>query len=33
MGFCSDADYEEFFRSVPEFEKMLARSGVQLIKY
>jgi len=33
MGFCSDADYEEFFRSVPEFEKMLARSGIRLIKY
>ena len=33
MGFCSDAEYEEFFRTVPEFEKMLARSGVQLIKY
>ncbi len=33
MGFCTDAQYEEFFRSVPEFEKMLARSGIQLIKY
>ncbi|HEX6829271.1 MAG TPA: polyphosphate kinase 2 [Burkholderiales bacterium] len=33
MGFCSDEDYEEFFRSVPEFEKMLIRSGIQLIKY
>ena len=33
MGFCSDDDYEEFFRSVPEFERMLVRSGVQLIKY
>lgn len=33
MGFCSDEQYEEFFRSVPEFEKMLARSGIQLIKY
>ena len=33
MGFCSDAEYEEFFRSVPEFEKMLARSGIQIIKY
>lgn len=33
MGFCSDAEYEEFFRSVPEFEKMLVRSGVQIIKY
>src|SRR5262245_32389630 len=26
MGFCSDAEYEEFFRSVPEFERMLVRS-------
>jgi polyphosphate kinase 2 len=33
MGFCNDAEYEEFFRSVPEFEKMLVRSGIQLIKY
>lgn len=33
MGFCSDADYEEFFRSVPEFERMLVRSGIKLIKY
>jgi polyphosphate kinase 2 len=33
MGFCNDQEYEEFFRSVPEFEKMLVRSGVQLIKY
>jgi polyphosphate kinase 2 len=33
MGFCNDAQYEEFFRSVPEFERMLARSGIQLIKY
>ncbi len=33
MGFCSDTEYEEFFRSVPEFEKMLVRSGIQLIKY
>jgi polyphosphate kinase len=33
MGFCTDEQYEEFFRSVPEFEKMLARSGVQLLKY
>ncbi|MDF1485748.1 polyphosphate kinase 2 [Ramlibacter sp. H39-3-26] len=33
MGFCTDAEYEEFFRSVPEFEKMLARSGIQLVKY
>jgi polyphosphate kinase 2 len=33
MGFCTDDQYEEFFRSVPEFEKMLVRSGIQLIKY
>ncbi len=33
MGFCNDDQYEEFFRSVPEFERMLARSGIQLIKY
>ena len=33
MGFCSDAEYEEFFRSVPDFERMLVRSGIRLIKY
>ncbi|HEY1151487.1 MAG TPA: polyphosphate kinase 2 [Pseudoduganella sp.] len=33
MGFCTDAEYEEFFQSVPEFERMLVRSGIQLIKY
>jgi len=33
MGFCNDEEYEEFFRSVPEFEKMLVRSGIRLIKY
>jgi len=33
MGFCSDAEYEEFFRSVPEFERMLVRSGIVLLKY
>ena len=33
MGFCSDADVEEFFRTVPEFERMLVRSGIILIKY
>ena len=33
MGFCTDEQYEEFFRSVPEFERMLVRSGVQVIKY
>ena len=33
MGFCTDDEYEEFFRSVPEFEKMLTRSGIQVLKY
>ena len=33
MGFCTDAQYEEFFESVPEFERMLVRSGIRLIKY
>jgi polyphosphate kinase len=33
MGFCSDAEYWEFLRSVPEFERMLVRSGIQLVKY
>jgi len=33
MGFCTDAQYEEFFRTVPELEKMLVSSGVQIIKY
>ena len=33
MGFCNDDEYEEFFRTVPEFEKMLVRSGIILIKY
>ncbi len=33
MGFCTDDEYEEFFRSVPEFEKMLVRSGISLHKY
>jgi polyphosphate kinase len=31
MGFCSDAEYWEFLRSVPEFERMLSRSGIQLV--
>src|SRR5690554_6378691 len=30
MGFRDDAEYEEFFRSTPEFERMLVRSGIQL---
>lgn len=33
MGFCTDAEYEEFLRSCPEFERMLVRSGILLIKY
>jgi len=33
MGFCGEDDVEEFFRSVPEFERMLIRSGVILLKY
>ncbi|HVI51790.1 MAG TPA: polyphosphate kinase 2 [Candidatus Sulfotelmatobacter sp.] len=33
MGFCSDDEVEEFFRSVPEFERMLVRSGIILLKY
>ena len=33
MGFCSDAEYREFLRSCPEFERMLIRSGITLIKY
>ncbi len=33
MGFCTDEDSEEFFRSVPDFERMLVRSGIILIKY
>jgi hypothetical protein len=28
MGFCTEDDVEEFFRSVPEFERMLVRSGI-----
>ncbi|WP_299348819.1 polyphosphate kinase 2 [uncultured Maritalea sp.] len=33
MGFCTDEEYHEFFRSCPEFERMLVRSGIQVIKY
>jgi polyphosphate kinase 2 len=33
MGFCNEDDVEEFFRTVPEFEKMLIRSGIVLVKY
>jgi polyphosphate kinase len=33
MGFCSDSEYSEFLRSCPEFERMLVRSGIILVKY
>ncbi|MBJ7454140.1 MAG: polyphosphate kinase 2 [Blastococcus sp.] len=33
MGFCTDEEYVEFLRSCPEFERMLVRSGIVLIKY
>ncbi len=33
MGFATEADVEEFFRSCPEFERMLVRSGIIVIKY
>ena len=33
MGFCTDDEYRDFMRTCPEFERMLVRSGVQLIKY
>jgi polyphosphate kinase len=33
MGFCTDAEYEEFMRTCPEFERMLVRSGIALVKY
>jgi polyphosphate kinase len=33
MGFCTPAEVEEFFRTVPDFERMLVRSGIVLIKY
>jgi polyphosphate kinase 2 len=33
MGFCTDEEYREFLRSCPEFERMLMRSGITLIKY
>ncbi len=33
MGFCTDEEYQEFLRSCPEFERMLVRSGIILIKY
>jgi polyphosphate kinase 2 len=33
MGFCTDAEYDEFLRQVPEFERQLVRSGVHLFKF
>jgi polyphosphate kinase 2 len=33
MGFCTDEEYKEFLHSCPEFERMLVRSGITLIKY
>lgn len=33
MGFCTEAEYQEFMRSCPEFEHMLVRSGIILVKY
>jgi len=33
MGFCTEEDVAEFFRSCPEFERMLVRSGITLVKY
>ena len=33
MGFCTREELDEFFRSVPEFERMLVRSGIILVKY
>lgn len=33
MGFCTEEEVQEFFRTVPDFERMLVRSGITLIKY
>lgn len=33
MGFCTDDEYEEFLRAVPEFERMLLNSGILLVKF
>ncbi len=33
MGFCTEEEYQDFLLSCPEFERMLVRSGIQLIKY
>jgi polyphosphate kinase 2 len=33
MGFCTDAEYKEFLRQVPEFERMLVRQGIHVFKF
>ena len=33
MGFCTDEEYEDFFKSAPAFERLLVRSGIVLVKY
>ena len=33
MGFCTEEEYREFLRSCPEFERMLVRSGIMVVKY
>lgn len=33
MGFCNDAEYQEFMRQAPEFERMMVRNGIHLIKF
>ena len=33
MGFCTDEEYDEFMRTCPQFERMLVRSGIVLVKY
>jgi polyphosphate kinase 2 (PPK2 family) len=33
MGFCTEKEYDEFLRSCPEFERMLVRAGIILLKY
>jgi polyphosphate kinase 2 len=33
MGYCTEDQYQEFLRSCPEFERMLVRAGIQLVKY
>src|SRR5271170_4620059 len=33
MGFCTDEEYEDFFQSAPDFERLIVRSGIVLVKY